>query len=240
VRPDARGPARGLGWIAAGAAAGCLPSARLVTRALTGADITRLGDGKPGTSNVRKSLGLFPSLVVFALDCGKGYAVGRLARRAGAGEHVVGAASVAAIVTHVTVVGGQGAATGVGAQFAMDAPLMAAGWVPIGIGTVVHHHAEAVILTGLAFGPARWLWRREPAAVWSLALAGVLIFARLRGPRGAAPLTRRNALSRFWFDRDPGQSPAVADDGDGGDDADVSAGDQGDGTACRPGACACG
>jgi glycerol-3-phosphate acyltransferase PlsY len=190
--------------VATAAAVGCLPTARLVTRAVAGADIEQLGDGKPGAANVRQTIGLGPALFVMGVDVAKGYTVGAWARRRGANAHLVGAASLAPVLTHVAVAGGQGAATALGASFAMDTPVMVAVGVPLVLGTLAKHHAVSVILAAFALGPVRWAWRRDPAAGWALGIAGVLTSARLRGPRGSAqPLSPRTAWSRFWLDRDP-------------------------------------
>src|SRR5450830_610359 len=54
-------------------AAGCVPSGRLLTRLLTGESLDEIGDGKPGSSNVARSVGWKSGAAVFALDAGKAY-----------------------------------------------------------------------------------------------------------------------------------------------------------------------
>lgn len=97
---------------------GTFPSARLVASA-NGVDITRVGSGNPGASNVTRVLGWRRGLYVFALDAAKG------AIAAGIGLLVDGrplayAMAAAAVIGHVFPVwerfqGGKGVATAGGA-----------------------------------------------------------------------------------------------------------------------------
>lgn len=105
---------------------GTFPSARLVAAA-NGVDITAVGSGNPGASNVTRALGWRRGLYVFALDAAKG------ALAAGIGLTVDGrplayAMAAAAVVGHVFPVwerfeGGKGVATGGGA-FGVLSPLV--------------------------------------------------------------------------------------------------------------------
>lgn len=111
---------------------GCLPSAVLVARS-RGVDITAVGSGNPGASNVTRVLGWRTGVVVLTLDAAKGAIAG------GAGLVVEGrpaayALGAAAIVGHVFPVtnrlrGGKGVATGAGMMLVLH-PLVSA---PLGI-----------------------------------------------------------------------------------------------------------
>ncbi len=107
-------------WVALLPAAyllGTFPSAALVARA-SGVDITTVGSGNPGASNVTRALGWRKGVWVFVLDALKG------AIAAGAGLLVDGRPAAywlgaAAIVGHVFPIisrfrGGKGVATGAG------------------------------------------------------------------------------------------------------------------------------
>jgi glycerol-3-phosphate acyltransferase PlsY len=127
-------------WVALIPAAyllGTFPSARLVASA-SGIDITTIGSGNPGASNVTRVLGWRKGVLVFALDALKG----AIATLAGlwlggrAGGYVLGGA---AIIGHVLPVGvrhgrrfrgGKGVATGGGVIAGLH-PLIAAAVVAI-------------------------------------------------------------------------------------------------------------
>ena len=196
---------RTLVWAAAAFAAGSIPSGRLVTRALTGKSLSELGDGKPGTSNVRRSLGLKPALAVLSLDAGKAYVPAQAARMAGANDPLVAAIGISAMLGHISVVQGRGAACALGAAYAMDPWMMTIGWFPLAVGGLVHRHAESVAVTA-ALLPliSLALHRHQPTrALGPLALILVLFAARLKGSAGAPPPSSPGvAWRRLWLDRD--------------------------------------
>jgi glycerol-3-phosphate acyltransferase PlsY len=131
-------------------AAGCLPSARLVTRLARGVSIEELGDGKPGASNVYRTLGPIPGAAVLVLDSLKAYVPAASLGARGASEGVVAAAAVAPVAAHVAVIGGQGAAAALGAGFAIDTPATLIAVIPILGGTLLGYHAQ-----GRAGSPCR-------------------------------------------------------------------------------------
>ena len=199
------GAGRTLVWMGGAFAAGCIPTGRLVTRALTGKSLDAIGDGKPGSSNVARSIGWKAGAGVLALDAAKAYVPATAARLAGAGDGAVAAIGLSAMVGHIAVVKGRGAACALGAAFAMDAPMMAAGCVPLVGGSLLHHHAEAVTLTALSLPVISLaLHPRRPAlALAPLALITILFGARLKGTAGAAlPASPSGWWKRFWLDRD--------------------------------------
>ena len=185
-------------------ALGCVPVGRVVLRLLD-----RSHDAPPdkaGAHAVMKRVGVGPAIAVGALDCLKGYAIGRWARRRGAGRNAVGLLAVAPLLANVFVVRGRGAATGVGSAMAISEADMAVVAVPIVGFTAARHHAFGVMIGVLCLPFSRWLWCRKAwAPFWAAVISGVLIYARLRGEgnRAEGPLTREVAWSRFWFDRDP-------------------------------------
>ena len=200
----AEGGGRGIVAVALAFAAGCLPSARLVTRLARGQAIEELGDGKPGASNVYRSLGPVPGITVMALDALKAFTPAAALRAGGASQSIVAAAAAAPVAAHVTVVGGQGAAAALGAAFALDTPATLAALVPIVGGTWLGYHPQGVLAGALAFPVARGLLRRRMAAALQAAtLPTILIAARLRGRRSAGPpRSARVALNRLLLDRD--------------------------------------
>ena len=199
------GVARTALWMGVGFAAGCIPTGRLLTRALTGESLDDLGDGKPGSSNVARSVGAKAGAAVLALDAAKAFAPAQAAKMLGAGDGAVAAIGLSAMAGHIAVVKGRGAACALGAAFAMDAPMMAIDCIPLVGGSLLHHHAEAVSvtalslpLTSLALHP-----RRPSRALGPLALIAILFGARLKGTAGVPyPTTAVGWWKRFWLDRD--------------------------------------
>jgi glycerol-3-phosphate acyltransferase PlsY len=112
--------------------AGTFPSAQIVARA-AGINITEVGSGNPGASNVTRALGWRKGILVFALDAAKGvvgsgvgYAVGGRG-----GAYLCGAAAILGHVFPITrgLRGGKGVATAAGTLMVLH-PLL----VPVVIG----------------------------------------------------------------------------------------------------------
>lgn len=195
---------RSLLWVGGAFAVGCVPSARLVARRLAGIDIDAVGDGKPGAANVRQVLGRKAGYLVAGMDLAKGYLPATLAKLGGAGENTVGAVAIAPELAHVLVVGGRGAATALGAVFAIDTPAMLIAGTEIVAGTKIGYHPQAVILGALGLLPIRLLIRRRAlAGFWGVMPGTIMVYARLRGSSDVGPTTDPAVLwNRFWFDRD--------------------------------------
>ena len=198
------GAARWLAWSAGAFAAGCIPNGRLVTRAVTGEQLDELGDGKPGSSNVARSVGWQAGATVLALDALKAYAPASAARLDGAGHGAVAALGITTMFGHIAFVKGRGAAAALGAAFAMDPAMMAIGCVPLVGGSLLHRHAEAVTVTALSLPLISLALHRSPRrALGPLALISVIFGARLAGSRGAGlPTSPEVWWNRFWVDRD--------------------------------------
>jgi glycerol-3-phosphate acyltransferase PlsY len=198
------GAVRTLAWAAVSFAAGSIPAGRLVTRAVTGERLDDLGDGKPGSSNVARSVGWQAGTAVLALDALKAYVPATAAKMGGASHGTVAALGITSMCGHITVVRGRGAACALGAAFAMDPAMMAIACVPLVGGGALHRHAESVTLTALGLPVISLAVHRSPRrALGPLALITVLFAARLRGSRGAGLPGSTDVLwNRFWLDRD--------------------------------------
>lgn len=100
---------------------GTLPSAVMIARS-KGVDITAVGSGNPGASNIARQFGTKWGVLVFVLDAAKGAAAAGLGMVAGDGESATAlslACGAAAILGHMFPVtrgfrGGKGIATGGG------------------------------------------------------------------------------------------------------------------------------
>jgi glycerol-3-phosphate acyltransferase PlsY len=185
-------------------AAGSIPTGRLVTRALTGRRLEDLGDGKAGSSNVARSVGWKAGAAVLALDALKAYAPATVARGAGAGDNTVAAIGISAMDGHIVFVKGRGAASALGAAFAMDPVMMALGCIPLVGGSLLHRHAQAVSVTALSLPLISLALHRSPRrALGPLALITLLFAARVIGSTGAPlPDSPEVFWNRFWLDRD--------------------------------------
>jgi len=116
---------------------GTFPSAVMVARS-RGIDITKVGSGNPGASNVSRTMGRRWGIAVFALDALKGIipaAVGMVL----AGDRVAYAMIAASVLGHMFPVtrgfrGGKGVATMAGAMFVMQpiiSAILAVVWISV-------------------------------------------------------------------------------------------------------------
>ena len=104
---------------------GALPFGLLMARFVRGIDVRRYGSGSTGMTNVLRTIGVVPALVVLALDAGKGVAAVFLARALDAGLAVEATSALAALIGHnwsvfIRFQGGKGVATGVAALCALS------------------------------------------------------------------------------------------------------------------------
>lgn len=104
---------------------GALPFGLLMAKLVRGIDVRRYGSGSTGMTNVLRTIGVVPALIVLALDAGKGIAAVFLARYLEAGFPAEATAALAALVGHnwsvfIRFQGGKGTATGVGALCALS------------------------------------------------------------------------------------------------------------------------
>jgi len=207
VRRERRhwGAGRTLLWMGGAFAAGCIPSGRLFTRALTGKTLEDIGDGKPGSSNVARSVGWKPAAAVLAADAGKAYAPATAARLTGAGDGAVAAIAISAMLGHIAVVKGRGAASALGAMYAIDPGTMAIGSAELLSGFALHYNPQTVAVTAvsLPFISLALHQQRPWRALGPLVLIAILLAARIKGSPGAGwPSSPAVLWRRFWRDRD--------------------------------------
>jgi len=198
------GGGRTLLWMGGAFAAGCIPSGRLLTRALTGESLDEIGDGKPGSSNVARSVGWKSGAAVLALDVGKAYVPATVARLSGAGHGAVAAIGISTMLGHIAVVKGRGAACALGAMFAMDPGTMAIGSAELLGGFAFRRNPQTVAVTAISLPLISLALHRRPArALGPLLVITILLAARLKGSPGAGwPSSPAVLWRRFWLDRD--------------------------------------
>jgi glycerol-3-phosphate acyltransferase PlsY len=198
------GAGRTLLWMGGACAAGCIPSGRLLTRALTGESLEEIGDGKPGSSNVARSVGWKSGAAVLVLDAGKAYIPATAARLAGAGHGAVAGIGISAMLGHIAVVKGRGAASALGAMYAMDPGTMALGSAELLGGFALHRNPQTVAVTAVSLPLISLALHRRPRrALGPLAVIAILLVTRVKGSPGAGwPSSPAVLWRRFWLDRD--------------------------------------
>jgi len=198
------GAGRTLLWMGGAFAAGCIPSGRLLTRALTGESLDEIGDGKPGSSNVARSVGWKSGGAVLALDAGKAYVPATAARLTGAGNGAVAAIGLSSMLGHIAVVKGRGAASALGAMFAIDPGTMAVGSAELLGGFALQRNPQTVAVTAVSLPLISLALHRRPVrALGPLLVITILLAARIKGSPGAgSPSSPAVLWRRFWLDRD--------------------------------------
>jgi glycerol-3-phosphate acyltransferase PlsY len=150
---------------------GSLSFSLMVVWVLRRVDLRTLGSGNAGATNVLRTSGRWPALLVLLLDIGKGIVPVQAARRLGAPAELAGAAALATILGHVFPVyfgfrGGRGVATAFGAFLALF-PLAGASALGIFLMMVTLSRYVSVgsVLAALAVTPLAWAYGRLGWAV---------------------------------------------------------------------------
>ncbi len=172
---------------------GTFPSATLIARA-NGVDISQVGSGNPGASNVTRALGWRKGIWVYVLDAVKGALAAGLALALD-GRPLAYWCGIAAVVGHMFPVfrhfkGGKGVATGSGVVLALHplvAPFALAGWWIV---TRVTGKAAVGSLVAIGLVPVGLVVLGRPA--WEfVAIAGLSAIILARHWRNFLRLLRR-------------------------------------------------
>ncbi len=146
-------------------------------------DVRTLGSGNPGATNVLRTSGRWPALVVLLLDIGKGMVPVEAARRLGAPAEIQAGAGLAAILGHLFPAwfgfrGGKGVATGFGVFVALF-PLAGAAALALFVALVFATRLVSVgsVAAASAVAPTAWLLGRagwtSPVSSLTLGIASV-------------------------------------------------------------------
>ena len=144
-------------FIIIGYLVGSIPSGFLVAR-LYGVDIQKTGSGNIGATNVLRSVGVFPAVVVALLDPLKGYLATLFPVLLGADHWVVALTALATVLGNnfnvfLKLRGGKGVATSLGAFLAVD-PLVTVLAMAVGLVTIVLGRFVSLgSLVGMASAP---------------------------------------------------------------------------------------
>lgn len=135
---------------------GSIPSAYLIGRWFKGIDLRKNGDGRMGVALTRRRVGLFGSIVVAFMDCGKGVVAVMLAKALGLPVGVLVAAGLAAVVGHnwslfIQFKGGKGAMTTYGVLAVLMFWQLIAAMAVAGIALIITNNKTG-FSTGVLFG----------------------------------------------------------------------------------------
>ncbi len=160
---------------------GAIPAGAWVAR-LYGIDIQKVGSGNTGATNILRTLGAGPAVVVAAFDVLKGGIAVWLARLVGIEGYLLGGVALAAVLGHnysvfLRFTGGKGVATSFGTLLFLD-PSLALLTFPVGIATMwLTRFVSAGSMIGaltaavLALALGRPLWE-----ILTVAVLAVLVF----------------------------------------------------------------
>ena len=150
---------------------GSIPAGYLWAKLLRTVDVTKVGSGRTGTSNVLRAAGVAPAVLTFLSDLGKGYGAVALARWLAPGVQLLPVlAALAAVAGHNWSVflrfhGGVGTMTTAGACLALMPVAGLAGLVAGGLALLIWRYtslgsltlAAALTLVAIA-GAVRGVW----------------------------------------------------------------------------------
>jgi len=172
--------------LAVGYLLGSIPFGVLIARGAGGVDLRGVGSGNIGATNVLRAVGKGAAALTLVGDIGKGVLAVALARWTGAGDAVVAAAGLAAVLGHLFPVwsgfrGGKSVATTLGVVLggmpSVGGSLLLV-WIAV---AAVTRYSSLAALAAIAAMPLLvWLLDGRPAM---LALSGallVLVFLRHR------------------------------------------------------------
>jgi acyl phosphate:glycerol-3-phosphate acyltransferase len=171
--------------VVVGYGVGSLPIGYVVTRALRGIDLRRVGSGNVGAANVYRAAGLSIALIVMAIDMAKGACTVAAARAIGGGVVPI-AAAVAAVLGHVYPVwlrfrGGKGVATAAGV-FSVLAPMatLLAAIAFVATVWVTRYVSLGSIIASATLPPLAWVTDAPLPVVLASCLTAALIIERHR------------------------------------------------------------
>jgi len=156
---------------------GSIPAGVLIAK-LYGVNIRDVGSGNIGATNVLRSLGWGPAIVVFLFDVFKGGVAVWVARFFGVHGWLLGGVALAAVVGHSYSVflgfkGGKGVATSLGTVFFLDPAVALFGLVVAAVAILLTRYVSAGSLLGTFSGLAYAYALQRP--VWELVTLTLLV-----------------------------------------------------------------
>lgn len=165
-----------------------------------GFDVRDAGSGHATATNTFRQAGLFPGLLVLALDLAKGFVPTFLAIRYGQLIWIAPLTAGLAVVGHCWPIfagfhGGMGLATGGGAVLAVS-PLafVICFGVLVALTLMLRHSARASVISSLLFPLVLWLFRMQIQPIAVAGAVGIVIAVRFLRDW-------HREYSELWLDR---------------------------------------
>lgn len=194
-----------IGLVAASYLVGSIPFALIVGKLWKGIDIRRYGSGNVGATNALRTLGVGPSLIVFACDFAKGALPTWIGWHVGDSLLVGALCALAAVAGHnwslyIRFTGGKGVTTSLGALFVLS-PLAGLLITALGLGVIgVSRYVSLGSLIGAVAGPLLLLGMALLGSPFEPALygfaAGLLVVLQHRANIGRLLAGKENRLGQ--------------------------------------------
>lgn len=193
---------------------GAVPFGLIIGKLTKGIDIRQFGSGNIGASNVLRTLGTGPALLVFALDTGKGLAAVLLCSYLGLSEYYVVVGALLSVLGHtfspfLKFQGGKGVATSLGAVVGLNWLIAA---IALGLWAVIvgitRYISVASLIATVSVPLQMVFWKSMDVHPAYQMLAGVAALAIV--------IKHRPNVKRLFAGTEPkiGQKVAVDQEGD--------------------------
>lgn len=163
---------------------GCIPTGLLIAKA-RGIDIRQQGSGNIGATNVLRSVGKLPALIVIIMDPLKGFLATLMAKALAMDIWMIALCALAVVLGHnfnvfLKFQGGKGIATSLGAYLAID-PLLTLYVLIIGLATIVLGRMVSLgSLVGVIAAPLIFLAQAKYEWPYFFLLLAFLVLAFVR------------------------------------------------------------
>jgi glycerol-3-phosphate acyltransferase PlsY len=188
---------------------GSIPFGVLVAKR-AGIDITSVGSGNIGATNVMRTLGRGPGLMVFALDVAKGLLPALAARAIAPGQQDIWFyGGLAAILGHVfspflKFKGGKGIATSLGALLGSTPLTAISAFTVFALVTAVGRTISLGSIVAAVVAPIfAWIFKDEPAVIVGLTVMGLFIIWK---HRANIERLKNGTESKFTFGKSEGNA----------------------------------
>ena len=163
---------------------GCVPTGLLIAKA-RGVDIRKEGSGNIGATNVLRSVGTLPAIIVIMADPLKGFLAALIPKLLGMDPWVIAVSALAAVLGHnfnifLNFRGGKGIATSLGSYLAID-PFLCIFIAILGIATIVLGRMVSLgSLIGVLSAPLFFLVRGDYIWPYFYLLLAFMLLAYVR------------------------------------------------------------
>ncbi len=175
---------------------GAIPFSYIFAKLFKGEDITKIGSGNPGATNVYRLYGAGLGIPVLLLDVAKGYFPAYLANRTDLAAVLVPVAVLAVILGHdfspfLKFKGGKGVAASVGIfLFLAPAPTLIVIMIFTAVTTIFKFVSFGSVMASLSFPFIAYFMGNREYTILSIIVAVLIIFQH------------RSNLKRLWYGKE--------------------------------------